>query len=102
MHFPGTALLFLLWLSNPLRIVKEATPAALGSHPAPMRHHLCLPRSSTAVLGAGGEPGHCSGAARSGPVPGTTSSALPQGAHAWAPFAPGWVQAVDATPGICG
>lgn len=75
MRFPGTAPLFLLWLSNPVRIVKEATPAALGSRPAPMRHHLCLPRSSTAVLGAGGERGHRSGAARTAPVPGTPSPA---------------------------
>lgn len=74
MRCPGTAPLFLLWLSNPVRIVKEATPAALGSRPAPVRHHLCLPRSSTAVLGAGGERGHRSGAARTAPVPGTPFS----------------------------
>lgn len=70
-HSPG---LFLLWLS---RIVKEATPAALGSHPAPVRHRLCLLRRCTSMLGAGEERGHGSGAAHRGPAPGTTSPALP-------------------------
>lgn len=100
--------LFLLRLSNPARIVEEATPAALGSCPASMRHRLCLPGRCASVLGAGGECGHCSGAALRAPVLGTSSRdylsspALARGTRPGALFALGWVLAVDATSFIPG
>lgn len=97
-HSPG---LFLLWLS---RIVKEATPAALGSHPAPVRHRLCLPGEMH--IHAGGWRGAwawlrgCSqGTGARDHLP---SPALPWGTCPAALFALGWVQAVDTTPLIPG
>lgn len=81
--------LLLLWLSNPARILQEATPAALGGRPAPMRHcSACW--EITSVLGAGEECGHGSVAA-----PETSAREhLPRPALAWcthpvAPFALG-------------
>lgn len=89
MHFPGMAWLFLLWLSNGARIVKEAKSVALESCPASRRGCLGLHMGAR----AGRDCGHYSGATCRGSVPGITSPA-----SLAAPFALGWLQAVDATP----